>query len=76
LIYILPIHKKININKLPQYWAAPNFNYAKYDKKKRDLLKYFGSSDQIKLAQLNEIEKVKGINKNIAKKIYNFFHEN
>ena len=44
--------------------------------KKRDLLKYFGSSEQIKLAQLSEIKKVKGINKNIAKKIYNFFHEN
>ena len=44
--------------------------------KKRDLLKYFGSSNQIKIAKLNEIEKVKGINKNIAKKIYNFFHEN
>ena len=44
--------------------------------KKRDLLKYFGSSEQIRLAQLIEIEKVKAINKNIAKKIYNFFHEN
>ena len=44
--------------------------------KKRDLLKYFGSSEEIKIAQLSEIEKVKGINKNIAKKIYNFFHEN
>ena len=44
--------------------------------KKRDLLKYFGSSEQIRLAQFIEIEKVKGINKNIAKKIYNFFHEN
>ena len=44
--------------------------------KKRDLLKYFGSSEQIKLAPLSKIEKVKGINKNIAKKIYNFFHEN
>ena len=44
--------------------------------KKRDLLKYFGSSEQIKLAQLNEIGKVKGINKNVAEKIYNFFHEN
>ena len=44
--------------------------------KKRDLLKYFGSSEQIKIAELNEIKKVKGINKNIAKKIYNFFHEN
>ena len=44
--------------------------------KKRDLLKYFGSSEQIRLAQLREIKKVKGINKNIAKKIYNFFHEN
>ena len=43
--------------------------------KKRDLLKYFGSSEQIRLAQISEIEKVKGINKNIAKKIYNFFHE-
>ena len=44
--------------------------------KKRDLLKYFGSSEQIKIAKLSEIEKVKGIKKNIAKKIYNFFHEN
>ncbi len=44
--------------------------------KKRDLLKYFGSSEQIKTAQLSEIEKVKGINKNIAKKIYYFFQEN
>jgi excinuclease ABC subunit C len=44
--------------------------------KKRDLLKHFGSSEQIKTAQLTEIKKVKGINKNIAKKIYNFFHEN
>ena len=44
--------------------------------KKRDLLKYFGSSKQIKLAKVSEIEKVKGINKNVANKIYNFFHEN
>jgi len=44
--------------------------------KKRDLLKYFGSSEQIRMAQLSEIKKVKGINKNAAKKIYNFFHEN
>jgi len=44
--------------------------------KKRDLLKHFGSSEQIRTSQLKEIEKVKGINKNIAKKIYNFFHEN
>ena len=44
--------------------------------KKRDLLKYFGSSEQIRMAQLSEIKKVKGINKNVAKKIYNFFHEN
>ena len=43
--------------------------------KKRDLLKHFGSSKQIRTSQLKEIEKVKGINKNIAKKIYNFFHE-
>ena len=44
--------------------------------KKRDLLKHFGSSNQVRLAQLSEIEKIKGINKNVAKKIYNFFHEN
>ena len=44
--------------------------------KKRELLKFFGSSQQIRTADLTEIEKVKGINKNIAKKIYNFFHEN
>ena len=44
--------------------------------KKRDLLKYFGSSKQIKLAKVTEIEKIKGINKNVANKIYNFFHEN
>ena len=41
-----------------------------------NLLKHFGSSNQVRLAQLSEIEKIKGINKNVAKKIYNFFHEN
>ena len=43
-------------------------------KRKRDLLNFFGSVEQIKEAILQDIMKVTGISKKTAEKIYNYFH--
>ena len=42
--------------------------------KKKALLNYFGSVKNIINANIEELLKVDGINKNLAEKIYNFFH--
>lgn len=44
------------------------------NKRRRDLLNYFGSVAQIKEASLKDIQKVSGISKKTAEKIYNYFH--
>ena len=44
------------------------------NKRKKDLLNYFGSIDKIKQASITELKKVKGISENMAKNIYNYFH--
>ena len=44
------------------------------DKRRRDLLNYFGSVEQVKEASLKDIQKVSGISKKTAEKIYNYFH--
>lgn len=44
------------------------------EKRKKALIKYFGSISKLKKAELEEIEKVPGISNNIAKKIYDYFH--
>lgn len=44
-------------------------------KRKRDLLNYFGSVEEISQASVKDIEKVSGINKKTAEKIYNYFHK-
>ena len=43
-------------------------------KRRRDLLNHFGSAEQIKEASLKDIQKVTGISKKTAEKIYNYFH--
>lgn len=43
-------------------------------KRKNDLLKYFGSAEDVKEASLEDLQKVEGISKKIAEKIYNYFH--
>ena len=43
-------------------------------KRKRDLLNFFGSVEQIKEASLSDLRKVSGISKKTAEKIYNYFH--
>lgn len=43
-------------------------------KRKRDLLNFFGSVEQIKGAGVQELQKVAGISKKTAEKIYNYFH--
>lgn len=43
-------------------------------KRKRDLLNFFGSAEQIKEASVVDLMKVDGISKKTAEKIYKYFH--
>lgn len=43
-------------------------------KRKRDLLKYFGSAKDVADASINDLQKIEGISKKTAEKIYNYFH--
>ena len=43
-------------------------------KRKRDLLNFFGSVEQIKAANVVDLMKVNGISKKMAEKIYKYFH--
>jgi len=43
--------------------------------RKRSLLSHFGSARAVESASFEEIKSVKGIEDNIAKKIYDYFHE-
>ena len=42
--------------------------------RKRDLLNYFGSVEEISQAGIKDLQKVGGISKKTAEKIYNYFH--
>lgn len=44
-------------------------------KRKKDLLNHFGSVEEISQAGIKDIEKVSGISKKTAEKIYNYFHK-
>ncbi len=44
-------------------------------RRKKDLLNYFGSVEEIAQAGIKDIEKVSGISKKTAEKIYNYFHK-
>lgn len=43
--------------------------------RKKNLLNYFGSAEAIREASLKDIEKVAGISKKTAEKIFNYFHK-
>ncbi len=43
-------------------------------KRKSDLLKYFGSAEDVAQASLSDLQKVDGISKKVAEKIYSYFH--
>ena len=43
--------------------------------RKRALLNHFGSARAVESASLDEIKSVEGVEEEVAKKIYNFFHE-
>lgn len=43
-------------------------------KRKHDLLNYFGSAEEISQATVKDLQKVDGISKKTAEKIYNYFH--
>lgn len=42
--------------------------------RKRDLLNYFGSAEEVAQAGVKDLQKVKGISKKTAEKIYKYFH--
>ena len=42
-------------------------------KRKKNLILYFGSLEEVKKAEINQLQKVPGINKNVAESIYNYF---
>lgn len=44
-------------------------------KRKKALLSYFGSVKGIKEASLDELMKVEGLSKNVAEKVFNYFHK-
>ena len=44
-------------------------------RRKKDLLNYFGSVEEISQASLKDLEKVEGISKKTAEKIFNYFHK-
>ena len=43
-------------------------------RRKRDLLNYFGSVEEISQSSVKDLQKVEGISKKTAEKIYNYFH--
>ncbi len=45
------------------------------EKRKMELLKHFGSINKIKTASIEELVKVKGMNKLVAGELYNHFHK-
>ncbi|MBR2300022.1 MAG: excinuclease ABC subunit UvrC [Alphaproteobacteria bacterium] len=44
-------------------------------KRKKDLLLFFGSVDDVKAAEIKDLQKVEGISKKTAEKIYKYFHK-
>ena len=42
----------------------------------KNLILYFGSLQEVKKADLKQLQEVPGINKNMAKAIYNYFRVN
>lgn len=60
--------KAISESKLDQ---IPGIGRAR----KRLLLQHFGSSKAVEGAGLKDLERVEGVSKSLAKKIYDFFHE-
>ena len=46
------------------------------DLKEKNLILYFGSLQEVKKADLKQLQEVPGINKNMAKAIYNYFRVN
>jgi len=44
-------------------------------KRKKDLLSFFGSAENIKAAKLEDLQKIDGISKKTAEKVYKYFHK-
>ena len=44
-------------------------------KRKKDLLSFFGSAEAVRQAKLQDLQKVQGISKKTAEKVYKYFHK-
>lgn len=70
--FALAYHKKLRGRKLRE--SALDEIPGIGEKKKRALLQHFGSVEKVKKASVSEIEKVPGISRKNAEKVYGFFH--
>jgi excinuclease ABC subunit C len=70
--FAVTYHRKLRSDKIVE---SPLDNIKGIGKlRKINLLKHFGDIEQIKNAELNEIIEVKGMNKKVAKDVYEYFH--
>ena len=70
--FALAYHKKL---RKERYYESPLDNITGIGKaKKKNLLKYFGDTQKIRNASLDELDKVKSITTKDTNEIYNYFH--
>jgi len=72
--FALGYHRKLRGKKLRESELDRIFGIG--EKKKRALLRYFGSVEELKRAGFSEIEKVPGISKKDAERVHAYFHDN
>ncbi|VVB94940.1 UvrABC system protein C [uncultured archaeon] len=70
--FALGYHRKLRGKKLRE--SALDEIAGIGDKKKRALLRYFGSVEMLKKAEVSEIGKVRGITKKDAERVWEYFH--
>jgi len=70
--FALAYHKKL---RKKQYYKSPLDKITGIGKiKKKNLLKHFGDTQKVRVASLNELNKIKSITAKDASEIYNYFH--
>lgn len=70
--FALEYHRKLRGKKLTE--SALDGIEGIGEKKKRTLLRHFGSVEKIREAEVAEIEKVRGITRRDAERVYGYFH--
>ncbi len=71
--FAITYHRKLRSKKIVES-SLDNIKGIGVNRKK-NLLKEFGSLDKIKKASIDELAKVKSMNKSVASNVYNYFHD-